>query len=169
MSGDRPGSQIWASLFGALALLATASTAPWWFKALTAKNSSTSTSVSAGDPTNQPAPPTTVPVTTARAFPTTCGCTSRATIELDFDHTEYADCNVRLAVQVGDVTDNPDSDTFRMAGVRTGAQAYSVTGRIDCTGGSCVAHGSGSVLIDQGATFSVVTDPGDCSVSLVNL
>lgn len=81
-------------------------------------------------------------------------------------------CVLQLTVQIDGQSALPTESRFTIHNVQTGAQQYTVRGRISCAAagtGTCTATGSGVLDIENGRTYFVTwanTSPGACDVVL---
>lgn len=65
-------------------------------------------------------------------------------------------CNLTLAMSIGEVEFIPLSNSFLVQNIPTGLQQYAVLGSIDCgINGSCTAVGFGQINVVQGGTYNV--------------
>jgi hypothetical protein len=83
---------------------------------------------------------------------------------------DYGACSLLLKISIGDKRFTPTSNLYQVRGVQLGDQDYMVEGRISCpTAGTCAASGSGSINVQDGATYDVSwanTAYARCSVGL---
>lgn len=65
-------------------------------------------------------------------------------------------CSLDLTMKIGNKAFHPTSNQYGVGGIPLGKQSYTVTGQIGCPlSGMCVASGSGSIEVRDGATYSV--------------